>query len=219
MGRRPLKGRASSDFTSDLPDSPPVVAFDFDGTLTVRDSFTSFLKWRAGAARYNVGLVRLTPSALAYLVDHDRGRIKAAAAKEFLYGVPREQLEEEAREFAKECAQDMLRADAVATFRWWRQRGAITAIVTASPDIVVAPFSKALGADVLIGTQLAFDDQDRVTGVFATPNCRGDEKVIRLKAHFGDDIQLAAAYGDTAGDKPMLAIADEQGYRVFKSKP
>jgi len=219
MGRRPLKGRASSDFTSDLPDSPPVVAFDFDGTLTVRDSFTSFLKWRAGAARYNVGLVRLTPSALAYLVDHDRGRIKAAAAKEFLYGVPREQLEEEAREFAKECAQDMLRADAVATFRWWRQRGAITAIVTASPAIVVAPFSKALGADVLIGTQLAFDDQDRVTGVFATPNCRGDEKVIRLKAHFGDDIQLAAAYGDTAGDKPMLAIADEQGYRVFKSKP
>jgi len=219
MGRRPLKGRASSDFTSDLPDSPPVVAFDFDGTLTVRDSFTSFLKWRAGAARYNVGLVRLTPSALAYLVDHDRGRIKAAAAKEFLYGVPREQLEEEAREFAKECAQDMLRADAVATFRWWRQRGAITAIVTASPAIVVAPFSKALGADVLIGTQLAFDDQDRVTGVFATPNCRGDEKVIRLKAHFGDDIQLAAAYGDTAGDKPMLAIAEEQGYRVFKSKP
>lgn len=219
MGRRPLKGRASSDFTSDLPDSPPVVAFDFDGTLTVRDSFTSFLKWRAGAARYNVGLVRLTPSALTYLVDHDRGRIKAAAAKEFLYGVPREQLEEEAREFAKECAQDLLRADAVATFRWWRQRGAITAIVTASPDIVVAPFSKALGADVLIGTQLAFDDRDRVTGAFATPNCRGVEKVIRLKAHFGDDIHLAAAYGDTAGDKPMLAIAEEQGYRVFKSKP
>jgi len=219
MGRRPLKGRASSDFTSDLPDSPPVVAFDFDGTLTVRDSFTSFLKWRAGAARYNVGLVRLTPSALAYLVDHDRGRIKAAAAKEFLYGVPREQLEEEAREFAKACAQDLLRADAVATFRWWRQRGAITAIVTASPDIVVAPFSKALGADVLIGTQLAFDARDRVTGAFATPNCRGEEKVRRLKAHFGDDIRLAAAYGDTSGDKAMLAIAEEQGYRVFKSKP
>jgi phosphatidylglycerophosphatase C len=219
MGRRPLKGRASSDFTSDLPDSPPVVAFDFDGTLTVRDSFTSFLKWRAGAPRYNVGLVRLTPSVLTYLVDHDRGRIKAAAAKEFLYGVPRGQLEEEVREFAKECAQDLLRADAVATFRWWRQRGAITAIVTASPDIVVAPFSKALGADVLIGTHLAFDDRDRVTGAFATPNCRGDEKVTRLKAHFGEDIRLAAAYGDTSGDKAMLAIAEEKGYRVFKSKP
>ena len=148
MGRRPLKGRARSDFTSgdipEAPDSPPIVAFDFDGTLTVRDSFTSFLKWRAGPARYNVGMVRLTPSALAYLVDHDRGRIKAAAAKEFLYGVPREQLEEEVREFAKQCAQDLLRADAVATFRWWRQRGAVTAIVTASPDIVVAPFSTVL---------------------------------------------------------------------------
>ena len=26
----------------------PIVAFDFDGTLTIRDSFTEFLRWRAG---------------------------------------------------------------------------------------------------------------------------------------------------------------------------
>ena len=30
------------------PPTAPIVAFDFDGTLTVRDSFTAFLKWRAG---------------------------------------------------------------------------------------------------------------------------------------------------------------------------
>src|SRR5690348_1418083 len=107
MGRRPLKGRASSDFTSgdipDAPNSPPIVAFDFDGTLTVRDSFTSFLKWRVGSARYAVGMARLAGAGLGYLLNRDRGLIKAAAAKEFLHGVPRQQLEEEAREFAKQC--------------------------------------------------------------------------------------------------------------------
>jgi phosphatidylglycerophosphatase C len=223
MGRRPLKGRARSDFTSgdipEAPDSPAIVAFDFDGTLTVRDSFTSFLKWRVGEARYNLGMLRLAGAGFGYLVNRDRGLIKAAAAKEFLCGVPHHQLEEETREFAKQCAQSLMRHDAVTTFRWWRERAATTVIVTASPDIVVAPFARALGAALLIGTQLEYDAEGRVTGAFATPNCRGDEKVKRLKEHFGDDVRLAAAYGDTSGDKAMLAIAEEKGYRVFKSKP
>ena len=30
-----------------------IVAFDFDGTLTVRDSFTGFLRWRAGGRGWN----------------------------------------------------------------------------------------------------------------------------------------------------------------------
>ena len=58
-----------------------IVAFDFDGTLTVRDSFIAFLKWRAGPGRWALGLLRLAPAALAYVFHRDRGRIKAAAAR------------------------------------------------------------------------------------------------------------------------------------------
>ncbi|HRD45466.1 MAG TPA: HAD-IB family hydrolase, partial [Caulobacter sp.] len=36
---------------------------------------------------------------------------------------------------------------------------------------------------------------------------------------FGEDVRLTAAYGDTAGDREMLKIADEKGYRVFKGRP
>ena len=46
----------------------PIVAFDFDGTMTVKDSFSAFLKWRAGPLRWWIGLVRLFPAGLAYLV-------------------------------------------------------------------------------------------------------------------------------------------------------
>lgn len=219
MGRRPLKGRATTNTIPETAEAPAIVAFDFDGTITARDSYTAFLRWRAGGWRYFVGMVRLLPAAISYLFHRDRGRIKAEATKEFLHGVPRERLEEEALTFAREKARDLMRHDAVSTFRWWRERGATVVIVTASPEIVVAPFARALGAHALLGTQLEYDATDRVTGAFACLNCRGDEKVSRLKAHFGEDVQLAAAYGDTSGDHAMLAIAEEKGYRVFKSKP
>jgi phosphatidylglycerophosphatase C len=63
-----------------------------------------------------------------------------------------------------------------------------------------------------------FDAGDRVTGAFAGPNCRGEEKVRRLRVAFGDGVRLAAAYGDTSGDAEMLAIADKPGFRVFTGR-
>jgi phosphatidylglycerophosphatase C len=200
-------------------DDAPVVAFDFDGTLTVRDSFTAFLKWRAGPARYALGLVKLAPSAVAYLFHRDRGRIKAAAVREFLRGVSRERLEADAREFAERFSRSLLRPDAVAAWKRWRSEAVRLVIVTASPTLVVAPFARGLGADALLGTELAFDGRDRVAGAFSTPNCRGPEKVVRLRDAFGPDVVVKAAYGDTGGDREMLEMAETAGYRVFKGTP
>jgi phosphatidylglycerophosphatase C len=58
-----------------------------------------------------------------------------------------------------------------------------------------------------------------VVGSLDGENCRGEQKVARLREVFGPDVHLAAAYGDTSGDAEMLAIADEKGFRVFKGKP
>ncbi len=194
----------------------PVVAFDFDGTLTISDSFTRFLRWRAGAGGWFLGLTRMTPDLAAYAGHRDRGRLKAASVREFLKGVPRIQLEEDAEAFAGQVWPGFLRYDALACWKDWGARGAYRVIVTASPETTVAPFARRLGAEALLGTPLVFDADDRVTGAFASPNCRGEEKVRRLRAAFGDGVQLAAAYGDTTGDTEMLAIADEAGFRRFK---
>jgi len=216
---------STDDFAahSRLPDEPvggPVlVAFDFDGTLTVRDSFTGFLRWRAGALGFGLGFTRLIPAAIRYLSHRDRGIIKAEAVKVFLKGVTRERLETDAKAYAEFAAPALFRPDALAAWRRWQATGARVVIVTASPDILVAPFARGLGAETLIGTQLEFDQADKVTGALASRNCRGPEKVRRLRQAFGEDVTLAAAYGDTAGDHDMLRIADEQGYRVFTGKP
>jgi phosphatidylglycerophosphatase C len=193
----------------------PLVAFDFDGTLTSRDSFTAFLAWRAGSARYAAGMASLAPAAAAYLINRDRGRLKAAAVRRFLAGETRAELEAEAQTFAAEHGRALLRPDALRAWRRWQAEGARLVIVTASPEIVVSPIARGLGADRLIGTRLAFDANDRVTGDLEGANCRGPEKVRRLRETFGPDVALEAAYGDTDGDTEMLALAEEQGMRVF----
>lgn len=201
------------------PGGRPIVAFDFDGTLTTHDSFTAFLRWKAEPFPYLVGLARLLPHILAFCVNRDRGRLKAAAVAHFLGGVPGERLAALAEAFAMEKAQGMLRPDAVQAWRNWRAQGVLVVIVTATPDIIVRPFARALGADLLIGTRLEFDEDGQVTGRLIGPNCRGPEKVARLKEAFGEDVALLAAYGDTAGDREMLRIAEVKGYRIFKGRP
>jgi phosphatidylglycerophosphatase C len=196
-----------------------IAAFDFDGTLTVRDSFTAFLAWRAGPVGYALGFVRLIPAALAYLVHRDRGRIKAAALKAYLKGLTRDELADAAHRFADAHAPRLFRPDALKTWAEWREKGALRVIVTASPEDVVAPFARILGADELLGTQIHYDEAGRVVGTFSSANCRGSEKVARLETRFGPGVRLKAAYGDTSGDHEMLAIAEIQGYRQFTGRP
>ena len=197
----------------------PIVAFDFDGTLTTHDSFTAFLAWKAEPFGYFVGLARLVPHILAFGLKRDRGRLKAAAVAHFLGGEPIEQLQAEAETFAMENVLGMLRPDALQAWRNWRAQGALMVIVTASPETLIHPFARGLGADLLIGTRLDLDEQGRVTGGFIGRNCRGPEKVARLREAFGEDVRLAAAYGDTSGDREMLQLAEVKGYRIFKAKP
>lgn len=206
--RAPVQGQAQAVLR-------PLVAFDFDGTLTTKDSFIAFLRWRAGARAFAAGTLALAPAAAKYVLDRDRGRLKAAATRRFLAGMTRADLEAAAQAFATEHGRALLRPDALRAWRRWQGDGARLVIVTASPEIIVAPIARGLGADMLIGTRLAFDAQDRVTGDFDGENCRGPEKVRRLRAAFGDDVRLEAAYGDTDGDREMLALAEEQGMKVF----
>jgi phosphatidylglycerophosphatase C len=197
----------------------PIVAFDFDGTLTVRDSFTAFLQWRVGPAAWWAGWARLAPALARYVRDRDRGRLKAAAIGVFLGGTPRVEIEDAARRFAEGHARRLLRPDALRAWARWREQGARLVIVTASPEEIVQPFARGLGADLLIATRLAYDDRDRLTGRLDGLNCRGAEKVRRLQAEFGDDVHLDAAYGDSDGDREMLAIAEERGLKVFQGTP
>ena len=75
--------------------------------------------------------------------------------------------------------------------------------------------ARELGFSDLLCTRLAASG-DVFTGELIGSNCRRAEKVRRLTVLLGNVAQYRIyAYGDSAGDKEMLAIAAEKFYKPF----
>jgi phosphoserine phosphatase len=56
-----------------------------------------------------------------------------------------------------------------------------------------------------------------VTGQFIGNNCYGPEKVRRIQELFPDRKQYKLiAFGDSKGDRELLAYADESHYKPFR---
>ena len=104
----------------------------------------------------------MTPAAVAFAVDRDRSRAKAAAVRKFLGGMTPDEIDAEAEAYAAAEGPRLLRPDALRCWRRWQDLGARLVIVTASPEIIVGPFARQLGADLLIGTRLKYGADGRV---------------------------------------------------------
>ncbi len=100
---------------------------------------------------------------------------------------------------------------------WHRRAGHELVLVSASPEIYVAPLARRLGFDAALATRLEVGPDGRLTGRIEGWNCRGPEKVARLRAWMGSDASLVYAYGDSPGDEEMLALADT-AVRVGRAK-
>lgn len=209
-----------STLSSDAP-APPVsvAAFDFDGTLTWKDSFTAFLMATCGAARV-MAAFGLQPSlGLDYARTRDRGALKSRLLYHLLGPIPQAKLETLIKAFVARTGMTLFREDALAAWHAHEADGVQRVIVTASPDLLVRPFGALIGADRVIGTRLGFSADGRLRPDLDGENCRCDEKVRRLREVYGDTFDLQAAYGDTRGDKEMLAAARQGHYRLFKARP
>jgi phosphatidylglycerophosphatase C len=91
---------------------------------------------------------------------------------------------------------------------WHRAQGHRLILVSASLAIYLGPFARASGFDLVIATRLSTDDDGRLTGRLEGANVRGPEKARLLTAALGDQPVELWAYGDSAGDRQMLAMAD-----------
>ena len=84
-------------------------------------------------------------------------------------------------------------------------------MVSASPEVYVGLVARRLGVDGVLATRLAVGDDGRLTGRYDGANCRGEEKVRRLRRwteRSGVDGARIWAYGNSRGDASMLASAD-----------
>lgn len=201
------------------PVTRKVIAFDFDGTLTWRDSFISFLLYAKSALGVGMSFVAQPSLATDYLKTKDRGMLKSRLLYKLLGPISQDELELLANAFVTAKGMRLFRPDALKAWEDHDRPDRQRVIVTASPQLLVAPFGKLIGADRVIGTRLGFGLDERLQPDLDGPNCRGAEKMCRLREVFGESLDLEAAYGDTAGDREMLAAAKKGYYRVFKAKP
>ena len=200
-------------------DTRKIIAFDFDGTLTDRDSFVTFLTFASGRLKLAASLLG-DPGMLAdYLKTKDRGKLKSVILYKLLGKISQQELETLIRSFVTAMGMSLFRPDALEAWGAHDLPDRQRVIVTASPQLLVAPFGALIGADRVIGTRLGFSDDGRLTPNLEGANCRGEEKMIRLREAFGSGLDLEAAYGDTEGDREMLAAARHGHYRVFTAKP
>ena len=191
-----------------------LAAFDFDGTLTRRDTFIDFARWSVGWPRLAVALMCSLPAIARWKL----GRLDSGKAKETLFGhlfagMPAEEFDRLGRDYARRIRQ-ITRPEIVGRMGALMVEGTPACIVTASLRNWVEPWAKSMGVGKVIATEAEVGPDGRLTGRFATPNCRGPEKVRRLKEAYPDlNPARLIAYGDSSGDNELLAFAGS-GVRI-----
>jgi phosphatidylglycerophosphatase C len=201
------------------PDSTRVVAaFDVDGTLTSRDCVLPYLVHVASWPKVLLTAAR-HPLILARAVVNRGGRAGAARdqAKEamvggVLAGRRLDDLDAAGREFAAIIAARWLRDDTVSRLEWHRSMDHRVVLVSASLRSYLAPLAADHlgGVDAVLCTDVEIDPDGMCTGRLAGANCRGQEKARRLQEWLDGEPGAEAvlwAYGDSAGDDALLALA------------
>lgn len=190
--------------------------FDFDGTLTDRDSFADFVRQQCSVPGLIWAGLRLGPAVMAMQAGlRSRQWSKEQVIRHCFVPMGAAGFADRAQAYASQRVPEILRAKGLQCLRAHRDQGHRVVVVSASPEDWIAPWCAAEGVECL-ATRLERKNGE-LTGAIAGENCRNGEKVRRLC----ELLDLAAygeihAYGDSAGDREMLAIADHPHFRPFE---
>ncbi len=190
-----------------------IVAFDFDGTLTTRDTLLEFIRFAKGTTAFVIGFLLHAPLlVLMKLGLYPNYRAKQRIFSYYFKGMKLSDFDALCQRFA-ENNRKLLRTKGVQTLQKAEAEGAEVLIVSASIDNWVQPFFPEVK---VLGTQIEVEN-DLLTGRFLTRNCYGQEKVERILALYPQrETYVLTAYGDSRGDRELLAFADEAHYKPFR---
>ena len=197
-----------------------IYCFDFDGTLTTSDTLLEFIKYAKGRGRFLMVFLMYNPLlVLMKLHLYPNWKAKQQIFAHLFAGMRIEKFDALCRGFAEEN-QHLLRPKGITLVHEALVAGAQVFIVSASIDNWVRPFFdiRNLKGVQVLGTQIEVED-GKLTGRFKSNNCYGKEKVHRiaevLKSFERSEYEIEA-FGDSRGDKEMLAFADKGHFKPFR---
>jgi len=194
-----------------------IAFFDFDGTITDRDTLLEIIKFQKGKASLYAGFLVNMP----YLVGFKAKLISNQFAKEkvlkyFFGGTSVQAFQQKCDLFATEILPAYIRPGAIAEIKKLQSQGVEVAVVSASAENWIQKWAGEMGVK-LIATQLEIVEE-QLTGYLKGKNCHGEGKVIRIKAEYDlskyDEIYC---YGDSSGDTSMLKLATKAFYKPFRT--
>lgn len=196
-----------------------VYAFDFDGTLTKKDTFLAFIEYAKGYGKTFWGFFLFSPILiLMKLRLFPNWKAKQMVFSWFFKGMNINEFNQICHEFA-DRNQCIIRTRGWDTIRKALANGEQVIIITASIENWVKPFFKEFGNQIKVeGTKIDVRI-NQITGQFLTQNCYGVEKTKRLKEVFPyRQAYELIAFGDSDGDRYLLNEADESHYKPFRNE-
>ncbi|TAL29996.1 MAG: HAD-IB family hydrolase [Spirochaetes bacterium] len=189
--------------------------FDFDGTITVKDSTTDFIKYSCGCCKSIAGYILLSPVMLAFMLrllsSHDTKQIYFAF---FFKNWDYEKFQKIADEYCERIIPTLVRQNALERIRWHKERNDRVVVVSGACVNWLQKWCEEHEVDVL-ATELEVSE-GRLTGRLSTRNCYGREKAKRIRAQYDlNQYDSIHSYGDSRGDMAMLELADERYYKYF----
>lgn len=195
-----------------------VAAFDVDNTLTVRDCVVPFMQKVAGRLQFVKACVSDPVQLAKLVVRRDRDAIKAYFVNKVFAGENVDEVSELGIEFAAHVVGSWIREDVAQRMRWHQAQGHVVVLISASLEPYLQPLGDLCEVDAVLCTRLE-ESEGVYTGRLEGPNCRGDEKVVRLREWLSasglSHDALVYAYGDSSGDTALLAAA-QHGFLVKK---
>lgn len=197
-----------------------IYAFDFDGTLTTKDTLLEFIRFAKGSGQMFRGFLLFSPLLILMKLHlFPNWKVKQKIFSYFFKGMKIDDFNALCTRFAKQN-RHLLRPAGIEKVRQAIYEEHTTVlIISASIDNWVQPFFDEIDKKTqVLGTQIEIKE-GRLTGQFTTKNCYGEEKVNRLTALYPHrEAYYLIAFGDSRGDKELLAFADKGFYKPFRNK-
>jgi phosphatidylglycerophosphatase C len=193
-----------------------IAFFDFDGTITTRDSMPEIIKFLKGRSAFYTGILMNMQWFIAYQINLiSAGLLKEKILSYFFSGMPEHIFQEQCDLFADRKLPGLIRPDAIAEMDRLRKEGFEMVIVSASAENWIRNFAKRKSLQ-LIATKLQVKN-GAITGKIEGKNCKGEQKVISIQEKWDlASFDKIYVYGDTPADKPMMALASQSFYKPFR---
>jgi len=190
--------------------------FDFDGTITTKDSLGDFIQYATGRLTCFLGFLTLSPLLAAYALNLIPNHIaKERLFTHFFKGWDADRFKKLADRYADGQIDEITRPQAIEKIKWHQKQGHKVVVVSASIECWLKAWCDKNNMD-LIATRLEVCE-GKLTGKFATKNCYGPEKVERIKDVYDlSNFDYIYAYGDSRGDVELMALANESFYKPFR---